>query len=292
MRGLLAILVLLPCAAYAAPEAYPVALIDRPLILPQGKAEFGLLGNISNWAVFNNSLTGEAGVLDAEIGLGKAQLGLALALPLNPGFGFGSVFGSAAFAIAPQGAIRLDFGVDHVGLNGDNTGNTSGANIITVGLGAPFRVRLAQNVSFVSGSVGAMNVAHFTNVGSNGTAAYLGAGGLMFNGADIIALNIATEGDARQLAINLPLGILIQAAPQFSITLHAGYEGLFNLGSGGGTEHFLPIGIDAVFSTPGGADIGASFSLAGALGTTDSIAGTVPGYADIRMATLWLRFRT
>ena len=45
-------------------------------------------------------------------------------------------------------------------------------------------------------------------------------------------------------------------------------------------------------STPGGADIGASFSLAGALGNTNSIAGTVPGYADIRMATLWLRLRT
>ena len=282
----------MPCAAYAAPEAYPTALIDRPLILPQGKAEFGVLGNLSNWSVANDSVTGEAGVLDAEIGLGKAQLGLALALPLNPGFGFGSVFGSAAFAIAPHGAIRLDFGLDHIGLNGGGASSSGSSNIISFGLGAPFRVGLAQNVSFVSGSVGAMNVAHFTNVGNNGTGAYVGAGGLMFNGADLIALNLATEGDGKQLAVNLPLGVLIQAAPQFSVTLHAGYEGLFNLGNGGGTEHFLPVGVDAVFSTPGGADIGASFSLAGALGTTNSIAGTVPGYADIRMATLWLRFRT
>jgi hypothetical protein len=296
MRALVAALVLLPCAAFAAPEAYPISLIDRPLILPAGKIEFGLLGNLSNWSESDTSITGEAGVAGVEFGFGGGQLGVALALPLNPGFAFGSIAGSAAFAISAQSALRLDFAYDRVGFNGGDNLSTTGSstNLLSGGLGVPFQVRLAPNLSLVSGRIGAMNFAHFTNVGANGVAIYAGAGDVPFSAADLVVITGSTEsGGGSRLAINVPLGLLIQVAPPFSITLRAGYEGFFALSGGGSTEHFLPLGVDAVFATPGGADVGASFSLAGSLNSaTATFAGNVPGYLDIQMFTLWLRFRT
>jgi hypothetical protein len=293
MRALVLAFVLLPCAVLAAPvETYPTSLIDRPLVLPQGKAEFGLLGNVSNWSVGGDSLTGEAGALGAEIGFGKAQLGVVVALPLNPGFGFGSAAASAAFALAPQTALRLDFCFDRIGLNGDNASAADSQNVLTAGLGVPFRVRLAKNLSFVSGNVGAMSFAHFTNVGINGTGAYLGGGALTFSGSDLLSFSATTGGGGQgQVTLNLPLGLLIQVAPPFSITLHAGYVGTLSI-SGGTLQSYLPVGIDAVFTTAAGADIGASFSLAGPVDNFASIAGNGLGYADIRNASLWLRFRT
>ncbi|HEX4386784.1 MAG TPA: hypothetical protein VH083_27705 [Myxococcales bacterium] len=308
----------MPCAVRAA-EAYPAAQIDRPLVLPAGKVELGLLGNLTNWSSVTQlfttadpttaSVTGEAGVVGIEVGLGRVQLGAALALPLNPGFSYGSLFGSASIALSPATALRLDFGVDRIGNSGDISGfrpvrlnSDTSVHQYSFGVGMPFKVRLSPGVALVGGSVGAMTFAHFTHLGSNGSGTYLGAGLLMFDAADNVVYSFAGTGDysgfgsTRVLALNLPLGLLFQATSRLSVTLHAGYLALLDPSgsSARSAAHFLPVGIDVVFASPEqNVDLGASFSLAGPLqSTTYTPTGFVGGYFDLQMATIWLRYRT
>jgi hypothetical protein len=279
MRATVLALVLLPFAALAE----PVALIDRPLVLPRGAFELNLMGNITNEDTAATSLTGEVLGLGLEFGLGNAQFGIAGALPVNPGFGVGSLLASAAFALAPRTALRLDFGVEHFGVNGAAGGS---GTLVYGAIGVPFQVRLSRSVSLVSGRVGALRFAHFSNVGTGGVGVYTGASAAPFESSDLITITNELNGSSL-ITLNAPIGFLLQVAEPFAITLRSGVE-VFIPTSGGDPAAFLPIGIDAVLSA-GPLDIGASFSLAGYVGGNGSVAG--PGYGDIRMGVLWLRFR-
>jgi hypothetical protein len=282
----LAALLLLPCAALAEPpswsslgDRYPQAIIDRPLMLPQNTVELNLLGNVTSQSGFS---AGETVVAGIEVGLGEGQGGIVLALPAHPGFGFGSVAGSAAWSVGRQAAFRFDIGFDH---SGADVGRPE-AYFYSAGAGFPFELRLSNWVALVSGRVGAMGYAHFTNVNAGGAGLYRGAS-QPFSSSDLLIYTKKENGDA-QLTFNLPVGLLAQIAPDFAVTLRTGFEAIVVVDNGG-AQYFVPIGADAVFSPSRSVDLGASFSIAGQVGQTGSAASA--GYTDFFMGSLWLRLR-
>jgi hypothetical protein len=280
----LAVVLLFPCAALAQP--YPPRYIDRPLVLPGGVVEAGLLGNLTNLSDGSN---GGAGAADVEIGFGQAQLGLVLALPVAPGFGFGSLGASGALAIGRQSALRLDFLYDHATFDAGNPIIGGGsADLISIGLGVPFRIPLDRSISLVSGKVGAMHFAHFINLGNNGATVYLGGMGLPLDVSDLFVFSTALDSGDKQLVFNLPLGLMIQPVEIFSVTLRAGFETIMVPDPSLRAVFFVPLGADAVLSVSQTVDVGLTFSIDGLVGTT---AAATTDYAGFRMASLWVKGR-
>jgi hypothetical protein len=286
MRAAVLALVLLPYAARAEPPVhgrdFPRSLIDRPLILPTNFLEVSLLGNLSNEGA---GTSGAATALGVEVGSGEGQAGLAVALPVNPDFGFGSVAGSLAYSLTRQAAFRIDLGFDH-SQGHDGRADT---NFYYGAVGLPAKVRLSPWLALVSGRVGAIDFAHFVNLNDGGGSGfYQGAGQNAFSSSNLLTFTKQEDGPT-QIGVNLPAGLLIQVADSLALTLRAGYEVIIST-STGDTKHFLPVGLEAVYSPTRDFDLGASFSLPGPIATT--VSSSSLGYTDIRLAVLWLRFRT
>ena len=95
-HGLIALLL---CRGAA--HAQPVQpLIDRPITLPDGKLDLTLQGTYTNWAGSTQpsaaSVDGESLAVGGDFGASdRVQPGFAVAFPINPGAGFGSVLGHA-----------------------------------------------------------------------------------------------------------------------------------------------------------------------------------------------------
>jgi hypothetical protein len=278
-------------------EPLPHALIDRPLTLPAGTLEIDALGSFSSLSV-NESLasaSGYAGVLGVEYGVtANTQLGLALAAPISPELGFGSVAGSALFTLDAGRALRVDLGYENLYSTGFDRSENPG--LYFAGVGLPVRLRLGHSVAFVSGSDGAFHFAHFANLGANGQSQYQGAANAGYSSADLfsIAHAVSDVTTGTFIHVNLPAGFLIQIAEPFSITLRTGAHFAVQTAGGDASVHILiPIGIDAVFTVGAFFDVGASVSLPGEVTRVslgDSSGGHL-GYTDAVDATLWLRFR-
>jgi hypothetical protein len=258
-------------------------VIDRPLVLPAGMNEFGVQGDVTILSTGNVSPSGFAGSAGFEMGFGKAQVGLALGLPVVPGFNFGSIYGSAAAMLERQVAIRVDAGYDRdvvgVGVR------TAASGIISFGLGIPLEMRLGKNVSFVSGRVGAMNFTPFLNFGQNGGTIYLGRA-MPFASADLFSITHNLDASS-VISVNLPAGLLVQVSDPLAVVFRSGYQALI-ASDGSGSEHYIPLGIDAVLSPSRAVDLGASFLLPGYVGG----AATGLGYADWKVISFWARLRT
>jgi hypothetical protein len=287
MRIAVLVLILLPCVVRAQSVVYghrfALSLIDRPLILPDNAVEVGLLGNVS---YEGSNSSGFAGALGVEIGSGAGQAGLVIALPVNPDFGFGSVVGSLAYGINRQTAFRVDIGFDHV----SGHAGRPDTNYYYGSAGLPTKVRISPWLALVSGRVGALDTAHFINLNDGGgNGLYRGAGFSPFSSSNLVTFTSEEDGPG-QLALNLPIGLLAQLSQSFSVTLRTGYQLFIDNSSGDvSTQHFIPVGLDAVYGPTQAFDLGASFSLPGPIATTGSVSN--PGYSDIRLAVLWLRFR-
>ncbi|MFL5425009.1 MAG: hypothetical protein ACJ783_08230, partial [Myxococcales bacterium] len=132
-------LAMLVCVAAARGEkVHP--LIDRPLIIPQGKVDATLLGTYTNWGTANllgagsTGLAGETAALAVNYGVGDdIQLGIGVALPVNPGFAFGSVLASMVSGFDPAFAMRVDLGYENTGFNGDGAQGTEHTNFFFAG---------------------------------------------------------------------------------------------------------------------------------------------------------------
>src|SRR5216683_2578453 len=143
MRNPRPLLAVLLCGAAAhAQELQP--LIDRPVTQPRGAVELTAHGTYTNWDARafvgpgTGSLTGETLALGADFGATDlVELGLATALPINPGAAFGSILGSAAFAVDKAIALRVDAGFENFGVNGDNTGGASHISGTNIGINLP-----------------------------------------------------------------------------------------------------------------------------------------------------------
>ncbi len=227
-------------------------LIERPITLARGAVDLTLHGTYTNWGTGAtagggpSSLSGETLALGADFGAtDQAQLGLGVALPINPGAGFGSLFASAAFALDKGTAVRADAGFENIGLNGDNS---SGVTRLKVPLGS--------TLAFVTGRTGAVQFGHFNNIGDKGTGLYGGASGLTEAASDFVVFSTGNNNSSTNLGFNLPAGLLLQPDSRFAVTLQAGYSAviIFPQCPAGiitcktQSLHFIPVGIEAIVS--------------------------------------------
>jgi hypothetical protein len=292
VRPLIAALV---CSA-AARAAEPQPLIDRPPTLPRGAFDLTLHGTYTNWAASafsggSGSLSGETLAIAADFGTtDTAQLGIALAFPIDPGAGFGSIVASGAFAGSRTAAMRIDAGFENIGANG-NTGfsGSTHASRFFGGLGASIKSPLSPTMAFVVGRrTGAVHFGHFNNLGIGGVGLYAGASGLSELSSDFLVVSGGDNGSATDIGLHLPLGLLVQPDPHFAFTLLAGYSLGIAIPSNGSaqTAHFLPVGLEAMVTPAAPVDVGLRFLLDGFV--AQSAGGTTPGYFDLRTLMLWI----
>jgi hypothetical protein len=289
------IALLLSGAAASAQEAIrPV--IDRPLTLPEGRFDVTLHGTYTNWGnsssagAGSSSLTGETLALGADFGAtDQVQLGLGLALPINPGAAFGSILASADVAVDEKIALRTDVGFENIGLNGNGTAGTSHTNRYFGGVGLSIKVPISPTLAFVTGRTGALQFGHFNNIGDSGTGLYTGASGLTEASSDFLVLSGGNHGSGTIIGINLPAGLLLQPDPHVALTLQAGYSAAISTSGGTQALHFIPIGLEAVVTPAPQFDIGARFFLDGYIAQSGGSSNGGPNYFDLRALMFYFR---
>jgi hypothetical protein len=278
----------------------PQPLIERPITLARGAIDLTVHGTYTNWATgaaagaAPSSFAGETLALGADFGVtDKAQLGLGVALPINPGAGFGSLFASAAFALDKRTAVRVDAGYESIGLNGDNTFGSSHTNRYFAGLGAPIKVPLGPTLAFVSGRTGTVQFGHFNNIGDKGTGIYSGASEFTEAASDIVVVSTGNNNSGTILGFNLPAGLLLQPDPRFAVTFLAGYSAVIVIPNGTTQSlHFIPVGVEAVVSPAPQMDIGGRFFVDGYVAQTGGSSAGATGFFDLRALMFWFRFHT
>jgi hypothetical protein len=281
-------------AAVLLAQPFPTALIDRPLTLPRGAVEVNALVNYSDWNEDGGSATGESGVLGIEIGATRdVQIGFAAALPLNPGFGFGSLVGSVLVNLGPA-AAHFAAGYERLGVVGVSSGGgaptSDSFGLLFGSVGVPVKLRLAPGIAFVSGTTSAFKYAFPVNLGAVGVGVYEGGAINCFSCGDLVTVAHATSGGNGALVnVNVPIGLLFQVAEPLSVTLFTGYHAVFEVGGNSSESiHFIPIGVEAVLSPSAGGEFGVSFMLPGEVAQSS---GTALGYADVRNVAAFLRLR-
>jgi hypothetical protein len=280
-------------------------LIERPITLARGAIDLTVHGTYTNWATGASASTGLSSLAGETLALGadfgatdQAQLGLGVALPINPGAGFGSLFASAALALDKVTALRVDAGYESIGPNGDTTGLGGHTNRYFGGLGARLKVPLGPTLAFVTGRTGAVHFGHFNNIGDKGTGIYLGASGFAEAASDFVVFSGGNNNSSTNLGINLPAGLLLQAGPRFAVTLQAGYSAVISFPSqcstitpcGTQAQHFIPVGLEVVVSPVPQMDIGGRFFLDGYVTQTGGSSFGEPSFFDRRALMFWFRF--
>jgi hypothetical protein len=278
-------------------------LLERPITLQRGAVDLTVHGTYTNWSSGSASGGGPAALGGETLTLGvdfgatdRIQLGIATALPIEPGAAFGSIVGGVAFAVGSRSALRIDAGFENFGVNG---GNTSGfasthTNRFFGGVGAPIRVPIGPTLAFVTGRTGAIEFGHFRNIGDRGMGLYIGASDLTEGAADFFVLSGGDNDSGTNIGINLPAGLLIQPDPHFALTLHAGYSTVIAIPSAGGDAvalHFIPVGLDAVVTPVPALDVGGRFFLDGYFARSGGTGTTNLSYFDLRAVLLWIRVR-
>jgi hypothetical protein len=292
-----AILLLCSAAAVRAQQLQP--LIDRPLTLPQGHLDATFHATYTNWATGApnpSSIDGETLAAGFDFGVtDQVQFGISTALPVNPGAGFGSVLGTIAVALGPDAALRADVGFEQIGLNGA-TGAAIGSthiNRFLTGIGAPIRIPLAPNFAFVSGRTSSVQFGHFNNIGDSGTGFYSGASAFPDLSSDFFVVSTGSENSNQIIGLNVPAGLLMQPDPHVAFTVRTGYSAVISIPQGANAStqsvHFIPVGLEAVYTPVPALDIGADFFLDGMVGHSGTMASS--GYFDRRALMLWLRLR-
>ncbi|HZX95986.1 MAG TPA: hypothetical protein VFE90_15795 [Myxococcales bacterium] len=287
-------------AAVGAQSAEP--LIQRPLTLRAGEGSLTLHGTYTNWDFSNvnagltepgpSPLAGETLAAGVDFGVtDQVQLGLAVALPVHPGFAFGSILGGASLALDPHAALRLDAGYERVGVNGADVRNDHVGRYFG-GLGLPLKVSFSSAVAFVSGRTGAVQFGHFNNMGSGGTGIYFGVGPFTDLSTDILVFEGGSDNSGTSIGFNLPVGLLVQPDPHFAFTLQAGYSAVIVTSGTSAALHYLPIGLEAVLSPVRALDLGVRFSFDGYVAHSGDGRGLDFGYFDTRALMFWLRLQT
>ncbi|HYZ89088.1 MAG TPA: hypothetical protein VE620_07320 [Myxococcales bacterium] len=263
-------------------------VIDRPLTLAYRAVDVTLHGTYTNWVPDgSNSADGETLAFGVDFGAtDRIQLGLATVLPVNPGAAFGSVLGSAMIATpSSTAALRVDFGYENYGVNGNNSALFNHLNRFFGGFGAPLKIPITPTLAFVSGRSGAVQFGHFNNIGSSGTGVYSGASQFTETSSDFLVVSGGDGGTI--LGINLPAGLLLQPDPHFAITFQAGYSTIIDTDSSG-SLHFIPVGLEAILTPAPRLDIGARFFIDGKVAETGNVA-LGAGYFDLRELMFWTR---
>jgi len=288
-------LIALLLLAGAAQAQEPEALIDRPITPRQGALDLTLHGTYTNWGPSQygpQELSGETLALSADYAVSdRLQLGLGVALPIHPGAGFGSILASAVTAVDQNSALRVDFGFENVGLNGDAPPGNTHSKRYFGGFGGIVKVPISATVAFVVGRTGTVQFGHFNNIGDDPVGLYLGSTFYPQGASDNLTISGGDQNGATVVGINLPAGLLLQADPHLAFTVQAGYSVAAAFPSSGDTQtvHFIPLSFEAIATLAPALDVGLRFFLDGQVAATGG-AGTV-GYFDLRALMLWFRFR-
>jgi hypothetical protein len=280
LRPLLAI-VLSSAAVHA--EAAD-AVIDRPLTLPKDSVDFTAHGTYTNWAAGGDTVDGLSLAMGIDFGVNdKTQAGIALALPITPGAGFGSILGTVVYGTSPNVGFRLDAGYERIGFNGGSGLLAGHANRFFGGLGVPIKVLITPTVAFVSGRTSSVQFGHFNNFGDSGVGFYSGASSFPESSADFFMISGGDNNTNTNFGIHLPLGLLVQPDPRLALTLESGYSALMN---DSGSVHYIPLAVEAVVTPVPRVDIGTRFIVDG------KVAGsTAFSYFDQRALFFWVRVR-
>ena len=285
---------LLLCGTAARGEELQQPLIARPITMPAGRVDLTLHGTYTNWAgavlsdeLPGTTLTGETLSLGVDFGVrDKVQLGLAVALPIHPGAGFGTVVGSAAIAGEGSYGGRLDFGYERTGLNGDVPQGGGHNDRFFGGVGFFVKAPINSMIAFVSGRVGAVQFGQYRNVGLGAPGLYVGASSFYTDMSSDL-LTISGGDNIYHFGFNFPLGLLVQANQRLAITLHTGYSLELEATSGRTLAlHFVPVGIEVVVTPASPVDVGVRFFIDGYVGGDLSME-----FVDMRGLMTWLRYR-
>jgi len=116
----------------------PWALIDRPLVLPRGRAQIGEAATLGALRVGTSYATGGTNVLDFDAGVGRSvQLGAWIAAPLRQGRADLSIVPRVTLGLHRDVALRIELGfdrshlVDHQGNEGDANGGLFALTLVT-----------------------------------------------------------------------------------------------------------------------------------------------------------------
>jgi hypothetical protein len=299
MRSARACIPVLLCTfAAGASEVEP--LLARPITLRRGAIDLAVHGTYTNWSgsalgSAGGSLSGETLALGVDFGAtDRVQLGVATALPIDPGAAFGSILGTLAVALDDRSALRLDAGYEYLGVNGSNLSGRTHANRYFGGAGVRVRLPIASTLAFVIGRTSAVDFGNFINLpAAPGTGSYAGATLLPESAADLLVVSSGNEDTGTNIGINLPAGLLFQPDPHLAITLQAGYAAVVAIPSSGGNTvalHFLPVGVEAVVSPVAALDLGGRFFLDGYVARSGAVGATGIGYFNLREVLVWIRF--
>jgi opacity protein-like surface antigen len=283
MTALRTLLAVLLCSAAVRAQAVD-AVVDRPLTLPKGRLDVTLHGTYTNWSAGGATADGLSLEMGFDFGASdKTQGGIALALPITPGAGFGSILGTAVYGASPNLGIRLDAGYERIGFNGGSGFLTGHANRFFGGLGVPIRVPITPMVAFVSGRTSSVQFGHFNNFGDSGVGFYSGASSFPESSSDFFVISGGDSSTTTNVGIHLPLGLLLQPEPHLALRLESGYAALIN---DSGTLHFIPLAVEAIVTPVPRLDFGLRFVVDG------NVAGSSAfGYFDQRALMFWLRLR-
>ena len=259
---------------------YPLALIDRPLLLPRFMSEPSAEIAMTN---FSGGSSAGAVALGFDIGLSRRYaLGLLIDVPFYPNANFGEAVLNSEIRLNRFLNLRIDVGVQHPFRTSTVFDNQSSWGAI-LGLGLPFKLKLHRMFALVSGSSDARGFGPSLFLASARQKVYT-TGYLMTN--DLIAVAVQTDGTVAG-AFSIPVGVLFAPHPRFSLTLRSGYRLSF-LSGGRAPVHYVPIALDAQVTVVRSFDVGVSAVLPGIV---DGTLNGAEGYADLRIFTLWMQGR-
>lgn len=266
---------------------YPAALIDRPLILPRFMFQPTVEVDMTHIKDGSQGLALAAGL---DVGLARhLQAGILFAFPLYPGAGFGDFVANLQIGLGAVN-LRFDIGTERLSVFPEK-GPTSSKDTFVFGLGLPYKGRLGSVVALVGGSTAArgFGTAPFLNFGSTGFLSGAAYGGTSFSASsDLFTLQVFDAGSNTTGVIGsllVPLGILIQPHPVFSLGVAAAYRLTFTTETGGSSstpttlQHSVPLKFDLTFTVARIVDLGFTALILGPIatqagGTTKTVSGS------------------
>ena len=249
-------------AKHEVADEWSESFIDRPLILAPRMVQANLGVDVSSISDSANS-TGETVGAAFDVGIAKSvQAGLALSFPVNPAT-FGSAIANVQLGIADGANLRFDAGVARSGfINGSMD---SMSNLYEFGLGVPIKLKLTDQIAFISGRTGAAGFGRPMALADGNGGIAFGSNPIYMSDA-LFAAGI--QNGVTSYTAGVPVGILIAPHERVAIALRTGYR-YVHTGSGDGVGqglNFVPLGGDVMVNLPSHFDVGVSADVAGPLG--------------------------
>jgi hypothetical protein len=285
-RGVIALAL---CAAHAAAadpidkSAYPLSLIERPLILPAllFQPAFALEATGVPDAYRDAGVTMAAG-LDVGLWRGRLQAGVALGTPLHPDADFSLLVANLQIGLWAPLNLRFDVGLDRVlldlSLNGEGVDTRNG---FIWGVGLPFKLKLHRMVALVGQSPSALGFGLPRSVLGVLPVSY--GRGMMLPG-DLFSMFVADYGFAAGtlvvVSLFVPVGVRVQPIERFSVGMSTGFRLMYATSklsdapyNANTLFYFVPLGFDATVTVIRQLDLTFTAVLPG------GVSGTVNGYA-------------